>query len=457
MKHRKNKKITILLLLLLIVTAGASVFVIENRQDDKTVNYIEENTPRLYGLTARNLLDSITVGYNIGHSLDSCPECSTDSAISDTAHYETYYGNPVIEKEFFAAIKSAGFNAVRLPVSWSCNTSAADGHLIIRSAWLDRVAQVVDYAIACDLFVILNSHNDSAILWADMEDIEKVSGNLRDLWSQIAERFQGYDEKLIFESFNEISSKDQSPQFKEGSAQAANILNQLFVDTVRAEGGFNKSRILICDTYMSETTDAILNAFELPSDTVPDRLAISVHSYNPSYNQDIRNFFETLGYHAGRLGAPIIITEFGTTNSFIPADYRSNHAGNYVACADEYGIKCFWWDDGDRYKLFDRQTNEPVYEDIIESLMNPAEFKTNKVSTTAFDSIESYSYASLSPLTGMLQDAPDGALTLNPDKKGFPVLHGYGYHIRLNAFGNGEGLCLSGLCFYDAHQNFIEY
>ena len=52
--------------------------------------------------------------------------------------------------------------------------------------------------------------------------------------------------------------------------------------------------------------------------------------------------------------------------------------------------------------------------------MNPAEFNTDKIATSIFDSIESYSYASISPLTGALVDFPDGALTLNPGKQGMP-------------------------------------
>lgn len=138
--------------------------------------------------------------------------------------------------------------------------------------------------------MILDSHHDEAIIWADLEDIDKVSGNLSDLWTQIAAHFQDYDQRLVFESFNEINTKDNSRQFQAPSAEAVNILNQLFVDTVRAAGGNNANRILICDTYLSETTDDVLNGFILPEDTADNRLAVSVHSYDTSYNQDIKSF-----------------------------------------------------------------------------------------------------------------------------------------------------------------------
>lgn len=464
MKRNRDKRITLLLCILLLVTAAAFASVLKSQQDAENMYLSEAGStsashvePPTAELTAEEFLNHITVGYNIGNSLDSCPDTEPNSDTYDSAYYETYWGNPVITKEYISALKRSGFNAIRLPVTWSYNTYYQDGRLVIRDEWLERVGEVVDYALSCNLYVVLDSHHDESIIWADMDDIDKVSGNLQDLWTQIADYFKDYDEHLVFESFNEINSKDNSWRSDEASINATNILNQLFVDTVRAGGGKNSSRILICDTCLSETTDEVLNGFELPDDIAENRLAISVHSYNSSYNQDIKTFFEKLQKYSRHFGVPIVITEFGTSDSFVPAEYRPNHAGNYIACANEYDIKCFWWDDGDDYMLFDRNSCEPVYEDIVESLMNPAEFNTNTLATNIFDSIESYSYASISPLTGKLEDCPDGALTLNPGKQGLPVTYGYGYHISLNVSGNGDGLRLSSLCFYDAHQNRIAY
>lgn len=456
-----DNRITLLLFILLLVMAGASASLFFSLHDDEDMSHRKMNgaytMPQVVNLTADELLRQITVGYNIGSSLDSYPSTGRNDGTHDSAYYETCWGNPVITKEFVGALKRAGFNAIRLPVTWSYNTYHEDGKLTIRQEWLDRVAEVVDYALDYELYVILDSHHDEAIIWADLEDIDKVSGNLSDLWTQIAAHFQDYDQRLVFESFNEINTKDNSRQFQASSAEAVNILNQLFVDTVRAAGGNNANRILICDTYLSETTDDVLNGFILPEDTADNRLAVSVHSYDTSYNQDIKSFFDKLQEHSERLGVPIVITEFGTPNSFVPAEYRSNHAGNYIACANDYNIKCFWWDDGNDYKLFHRDSGEPAFEDIIESLMNPAEFHTSKIATSVFDSIESYSYASISPSTGALEDFPDGALTLNPAKQGMPVLPDYGYRISLGTSGAGDGLRLSGLCFYDAHHNPVAY
>lgn len=473
MKRNKDKLIMFILCVMLLITVGALAIVIKSQKDatnqiardtqDATTTEQPESSvsataeAEYDGLSAAAFLKGITVGYNIGNSLDSCPDTGRNDGTYDTDYYETFWGNPVITKEYVDAISAAGFNAIRLPVTWYYNTYTENGKLKIREDWMNRVTQVVDYALDNDMYVILDSHHDEFIIWADMNDIDEVSDNVRDLWSQIAEHFKDYDERLIFESFNEINTKGNSWQYSEGSAEATNILNQLFVDTVRATGGNNDERILICGTYLNETSDDVLKSFVLPTDSATDKLAVSVHSYNSSYNQDIKSFFEQLNQFSKKVGVPITITEFGTTGSFVPAEYRSNHAGNYIACANEYDIKCFWWDDGKNYKLFDRASNTVLYDDIIDSLMNPAEFKTKKVSTNIFDSIESYSYVTISSNTGALESSANGALTLNLGNQGLPVIYGYGYRIVLNATGKADGLRLSGLSFYDSHQNFVKY
>ena len=47
-------------------------------------------------------------------------------------------------------VKAAGFNAVRIPVSWNDHMNGDT----IDSAWMDRVNEVVDYAIDNGMYVI---------------------------------------------------------------------------------------------------------------------------------------------------------------------------------------------------------------------------------------------------------------------------------------------------------------
>ena len=149
---------------LAVEAAGAFAIVIKSQKDatntvlrdtqssttparpESSVSVTEESTDD--SLSAAELLADITVGYNIGNSLDSCPTTGRNDGTYDTAYFETCWGNPVITKEYVNAISAAGFNAIRLPVTWYYNTYTENGSLKIREDWMNRVTQVVDYALA---------------------------------------------------------------------------------------------------------------------------------------------------------------------------------------------------------------------------------------------------------------------------------------------------------------------
>ena len=56
-------------------------------------------------------------------------------------------------------VKSAGFNTIRIPVTWGEHMDEND----IQKEWLDRVQEVVDYAYDSDMFVIMDMHHDDYI------------------------------------------------------------------------------------------------------------------------------------------------------------------------------------------------------------------------------------------------------------------------------------------------------
>lgn len=410
------------------------------------------------GTSAQEFVSQITIGWNLGNSLDSCvnDDMRNDGTI-DSSLYETAWGNPVVTKELIDSVSNAGFNSIRIPVTWYYNTYEQDGHLYIRQKWLERVAEVVQYALDNNMYVILNSHHDAPILWADMNDIEEVSQNAQDLWQQIAEYFKDYDDNLLFEGYNELNTKKNNWQYSEEASQVTNILNQLFVDTVRATGGNNTNRILICGTLLNEVTDDVLDSFVLPSDSVPDKLIIEVHTYDSSYNQDISELFIHLNEFSKKQSAPVIIGEFGTTESFVPSEYRTIHAGNYIARASQYGIKCFWWDDGSSYRLFDRTTYSIVENDILNALMNPSCFETNDIATYVFSSITDYSYSLIETQNGSLTEVSQGALTLNCNGLGLSVSAGLSYRMSLHMENEGTGNRIVGIAFYDAEKNLLSY
>ena len=56
-------------------------------------------------------------------------------------------------------IREMGFNAVRIPCAWDQYLSDETTYEI-KSSWLSRVKEVVDYCMQNDLYAILNIHWD---------------------------------------------------------------------------------------------------------------------------------------------------------------------------------------------------------------------------------------------------------------------------------------------------------
>ncbi|WP_217906718.1 glycoside hydrolase family 5 protein [Qipengyuania atrilutea] len=112
---------------------------------------------------------------------------------------ESAWGGKRIEASDFRNIADAGFQTIRLPVRWS-NKTGSGPDFTVDAAWMDRVEEVVDQALAADLNVILDSHNFVEVHSAPEENTAKLAA----IWAQIAERFSDKpNERLWFEIENE--------------------------------------------------------------------------------------------------------------------------------------------------------------------------------------------------------------------------------------------------------------
>ncbi len=57
-----------------------------------------------------------------------------------------------------------------------------------------------------------------------------------------------------------------------------NHMNQAFVDTVRATGGNNETRVLVICTYGNSANMKAIQALEIPED---NNIAVALHMYTP--------------------------------------------------------------------------------------------------------------------------------------------------------------------------------
>ena len=341
--------------------------------------------------TAAVCVQNMKIGWNIGNSLDSTGRWIDKSNLKN---FETAWGNPVITKELIHTVKESGFNAVRVPVTYLEKTDA-DGK--VDEKWLARVKEVADYVLEEDMYCIINVHHDTgggdgAWLRADSEMYKNgMSERYVYLWEQIADYFKDYDEKLLFESFNEILDKNSNwGGSDKDSYDTVNKLGQLFVDTIRRSGGNNAHRNIIVMTYGASSADSQVSGFKVPNDTAADHLIAEVHIYDPSKfcngedktwdsadEKELDKIFERLNKKIiTAQNVPMIVGEFGSHDEFNTDEYtaeRAKYASYFVKTAKKYGITCFWWDEGGSMRLFDRPGAKPYCEPVIEALVSAAE------------------------------------------------------------------------------------
>ena len=369
--------------------------------------------------TATEAVQHMRLGWNLGNTLDSNSGDVTNMWIEKWSSrrpqdYETAWGQPVTKPELMKMFKEAGFNAIRVPVTWYPHMEAKfqlngttwdkdkdDLGTKIQAAWMKRVHEVVDYVIGQGMYCILNIHHDtgaSSTAWliADEAVYDQEHERFEAIWRQIAEEFKDYDDHLLFEGYNEMLDSKRSWCFASYGASggynatiaksAYNAINsyaQTFVNTVRATGGNNAQRNLIVSTYgacsgsgtWNQHLQDPLKQMKLPEDNVSDHLIFEVHTYLEIKNlgnakNEVNQMIRDLKTNLVSKGAPVIFGEWGTSTDNGYDNYRSNmlnFARYFVEQANANGIATFYWmglSDGNSRSV--PEFNQP---DLVEALV----------------------------------------------------------------------------------------
>ena len=335
--------------------------------DDEKIHDNGEDKKHVIG--AKEFVDKMKIGWNLGNTLE--PYYGVPNGDS-RMFLETYWKNPKVTKELFEYVKSVGFDTVRIPVTWDVHSEMnSDGTIVIKKEWMERVREVVQYALDSGLNVIINTHHEKSI-YAGTNDVEfkVIKNRAKTMWKQIADYFSDIDGRLIFESYNEIDNAFDTWKYGDVAAEQLNELNQLFVNVVRSTGGYNEQRILMVPTLLDSELPNATGAFKLPKDVVDDRIIVTVHKYSPKVGKYLDRSMQRVVNFKNSINAPVIIGEFGTKASEYDDDFRVNHAGGYVSIAAKYGIKTIWWDNGylNDYGLIDRNNFSNSKINIIKSL-----------------------------------------------------------------------------------------
>lgn len=389
---------------------------VENKKDEEQVEYTTEvaeitvpdvevqkfEIPENEALT---FVKEMKIGWNLGNTFDANTETNQ---FEDEMKYETIWCGVPTTKEMIDTVKAAGFNTVRIPVSW--HNHLTDDNFTISQVWLDRVQEVVDYVMANDMYAIINIHHDisKAYYYPSNECLENSTKYMTSIWGQISERFKDYDAHLIFESVNEprLVGDENEWWFQGDKANCKeavlciNTLNQVFVDTVRKSQGKNETRYLMVPGYDAAVDSVLYEGFKLPTDSQENKIIVSVHAYVPyafalqsssesgstdvwdmtktKDQQAITDFMDGLYNKFIVNGTPVLIGEFGARDKNNNLQARVGFTTYYIAAARARGMSCLWWDNnsfvgsGENFGLLERRNNTWQYEALLEGLMKYA-------------------------------------------------------------------------------------
>ena len=318
--------------------------------------------------TSFEAITSMGVGWNLGNTLE--PVWTGDTDGRDWRRWETGWGQSVTTQSLMNMMKNAGFGAIRVPVSWGVHMDA-DGK--VYEEWMNRVNEVVDYVLNAGMYCIINIHHDTgadeelAWLVASPEGYARERQKYENLWKQIALRFRDYDQRLLFESYNEMLDESRSWCFASyalgydanaavGAYQAINDYAQSFVDVVRETGGNNAVRNLVVNTYgacngagdwNSHLQDPLKN-MKMPVDKVKDHILFQVHSYPKiddlaAMEREVTQMLDDLETYLVSQGGPVIVGEWGTFSENPTLENYCHYAKWFVSECKRRDIGTFHW------------------------------------------------------------------------------------------------------------------
>ncbi len=180
-----------------------------------------------------------------------------------------------LDEEYFRIIADAGFDHVRLPVSWAAYADTEAPYTIpdgvdpnitgqpYTNIW-ERVDWAIDQAEANDLMIIVNMHHYDEAHLDPLGHRDRIIG----MWEQIAPRYADAGDHVVFELFNEPN---------EVFTDQPDLWNDLLMDLMTVVRETNPTRPVLIGPVGFNGID-FLDDMVLPDD---DYLIATVHLYEP--------------------------------------------------------------------------------------------------------------------------------------------------------------------------------
>jgi len=278
-------------------------------------------------------------------------------------------------------IAKAGFNSVRLPITWSVHSLKAAPYTI-DPAFFSRVDSVVNLCLQSGLAVSIDMHYypyinmgpDSSITFDD--NIKRFYA----LWEQIAEHYESYPPEIYFDVLNEPSM-----------AMDASFYNELMQKTIKLIRKTNPGRTLLVGTP-NLGQSWTLGLLALPKDEW--NVIVQIHYYMPFLftHQGLAYAHAESGLGSHWTGTPaeqkpidsdldfcakwskahfrpVNLGEFGANQSAdMPS--RARYIGYMREEAEKYGFSFHIWGFREIFRVFDEE-NGKWQQPILDALIPP--------------------------------------------------------------------------------------
>ncbi len=426
--------------------------------------------------TATEVVSDMTVGWNIGNSLDSFGQ---KDSYPYTVSNETYWGNPKTTKALIDEVAKAGFNTIRIPVSWGQYTTGSNYQ--IPDFFMNRVKEVVDYCIANDMYVILNSHhdiNDQYCFYVpNNANKSRSEAYFKSIWTQIGNEFKNYDYHLVFETMNEPRLVGHSEEWWfprnnpssdiQQAVACINDYNQVALNAIRATGGNNATRCVMVPGYDASIEGCMTDGFKMPSDSASNRLILSVHAYIPYYfalasdtyvtkfdqsnKSDIDTFFSDLNSKFLSRNIPVVVGETSATNRNNTAE-RVKWADYYWSAAAKHSNAAMvLWDnniydnnsagsDGECHRYIDRNSLQWCDPEIITIIMKHVDGTPATINGKTIPSSDPQTQPDPDPIVIVdpePEPEPEPQPEPEPEPEPIVVVSGLELEYNINSWGSG--------------------
>jgi endoglucanase len=317
------------------------------------------------------MVKTMAPGWNLGNSFDGNPNV-------------TSWGNPAPNQTLIKAVQAAGFNSIRIPVTWTSHIGAGPSYTV-DSAWMASVVQTAQWAMDAGFYAFVNTHHEADRgPWVTFPaDPTPVVAEVTAVWAQIATAFKAFDSHLMLECFNGPNEAGGG-----ATAQAMTDLNDYLVacvNAIRGTGGANATRVIMIQGIGASPSQTGINSVLKISVINDPNLIFSVHTYYPtnfglstspyawgsasdytsmaSSVQQIRGWLPDWG---------IVVGEWGSESAQATPN-RAAHALAYSQDTTTAGLCPMWWDNGGSYAIFNRTTGAQTYPTIVNALVTGAQ------------------------------------------------------------------------------------